>query len=294
MSPRENRDFYRENVETLRTAFQEILHHHFLLLSAFVPKMVETIKASLSESLTDGTEIEGEKVTSALNTLFIPNTENAIFYQMPRATAISSIDVAKAIEFDFRYLEQGDIAALKDVLDHQQEAFELFLTMIPSQLGIAREILDPFQIRMNALMQNSKGEKRFRVEYLKSKEDLMPTNLRLWVHKANVALDYLQDTPAPTAVVDLPIPISRSETRRPVWSSTDNSFAELIVELHKKGYINGPSPMDVLGAVAPLFENVNPDGRTLWQGIANRAHKGNRFSSIPTAPKPRKKTRPAK
>jgi hypothetical protein len=68
----------------------------------------------------------------------------------------------------------------------------------------------------------------------------------------------------------------------------------LIVELHKKGYIDGQSPMDVLAAIAPLFENVNPDGRTLWQGIANRAHKGNRFSCIPTAPKPRKKARPGK
>jgi hypothetical protein len=293
MSPREIRDFYRENVETLRTAFQEILHQHFLLLSAFVPKMVDSIKASLSGSLSEGSE-DGEKITSALNTLLVPGIENAVFYQMPRETVISSIDVAKAIEFDFRYLEQGDIAALKDVLDHEQEAFELFLKMIPPQIGIAREILDPFQIRMNALVQNSRGERRFQVEYLKAKEDLMPTNLRLWVHKANVALDYLQDNPAPIPVVDLPIPVSRPETRRPIWISTDNSFAELIVELHKKGYIDGQSPMDVLAAIAPLFENVNPDGRTLWQGIANRAHKGNRFSCIPTAPKPRKKTRPGK
>ncbi len=255
--------------------------------------MVESIKASLSESLSDGSE-DGEKITSALNTLLVPGTENAVFYQMPRETAISSIDVAKAIEFDFRYLEQGDIAALKSILDHEQEAFELFLGMIPPQLGIAREILNPFQIRMNALVQNSRGEMRFQVEYLIAKEDLMPTNLRLWLHKANVALDYLQNNPAPVAVVDLPIPVSRPETRRPVWSSTDNSFAELIVELHKKGYIDGQSPMDVLAAIAPLFENVNPDGRTLWQGIANRAHKGNRFSCIPTAPKPRKQTRPGK
>jgi hypothetical protein len=184
------------------------------------------------------------------------DAENAIFYETPRATVISSIDVAKAIEFDFRYLAQGDVAALKDVLDHQQEALERLMAMIPPQLGIGREILDPFQIRMNALVQNSRGEKRFQVEYLKAKEDLMPTNLRLWVHKANVALDYLQDNPAPVAVVDLPVPVSRPETRRPVWSSTDNSFAELIVELHKKGYIDGQSPMDVLAAVAPLFENV--------------------------------------
>ena len=290
MSPREIRDFYRENVETLRSAFQEILHHHFLLLSAFIPKIVETIKAALSESLSEASEERG-KTTPAINALLIPDAENAIFYETPRATVISSIDVAKAIEFDFRYLEQGDVAALKDVLDHQQEALEHLMVMIPPQLGIGREILDPFQIRMNALVQNSRGEKRFQVEYLKAKEDLMPTNLRLWVHKANVALDYLQDNPAPVAVVDLPVPVSRPETRRPVWSSTDNSFAELIVELHKKGYIDGQSPMDVLAAVAPLFENVNPDGRTLWQGIANRAHKGNRFASIPAAPKPRKKAR---
>ena len=192
MTPREIRDFYRENVDTLRSAFQEILHQHFLLLSAFVPEMVDSIKASLSESLTERSE-DGERTTSALNTLLVSGAENAVFCQMPRETVISSIDVAKAIEFDFRYLEQGDIAALKDILDHEQEAFELLLTMIPRQLGIAREILDPFQIRMNALVQNSRGEKRFQVEYLKPKEDLMPTNLRLWIHKANVALDYLQD-----------------------------------------------------------------------------------------------------
>jgi hypothetical protein len=118
--------------------------------------------------------------------------------------------------------------------------------------------------------------------------------LRLWIHKANVALDYLQDNPAPMPVADLPIAIQQQESRRPVWKSTDNSFAELMVELHKKGYIEGQSPMEILGAVAPLFENVNPDGRTLWQGISNRAHKGNRFSCIPEAPKARKKTGPEK
>jgi hypothetical protein len=58
MGPGENRDFCRENVETLRTAFPEILRHHFLMLSDFVPKMAETIKASLSESLADKTEID--------------------------------------------------------------------------------------------------------------------------------------------------------------------------------------------------------------------------------------------
>ena len=290
MSPRESRDFYQENVDTLRTAFQEIVHQHFLLLSASVPKLVESIKASLDEYLSERSE-DGGKIT-ALSRPFVTGTEDVVFNQMPRETANSSIDVAKAIEFDFQYLEQGNIAALKDVLDHEQEAFELILRMIPPQLGVAREILDPFQIRMNALVQNSRGQRRFQVGYLKAKEDLMPTSLRLWVHKANVALDYLQDNPAPMAVVDLPIPVSRLEPRRPVWRSTDNSFAELIVELHKKGYIDGQSPMDVLAAIAPLFENVNPDGRTLWQGIANRAHKGNRFSCIPTAPKPRKKTRP--
>lgn len=293
MTPRENKDFYRENVETLRSALQEILRHQFLLLSASIPKIVETIKAALSNSLSEASE-ERENTTPAINPLLVPDAENAIFYETPRTTVISSIDVAKAIEFDFRYLDQGNVAALKDVLDHQQEAFERLLAMIPPQLGIAREILDPFQIRMNALVPNSKGERRFQVEYLNAKEDLMPTNLRLWVHKANVTLDYLQDQPAPAVVVDLPIPVSRPETRRPVWSSTDNSFAELIVELHKKGYIDGQSPMDVLAAVAPLFENVNPDGRTLWQGIANRAHKGNRFSSIPAAPKPRKKGKAGK
>jgi hypothetical protein len=118
----------------------------------------------------------------------------------------------------------------------------------------------------------------------------MPSNLRLWIHKANVALDYLQDNPTPLPVVDLPMAIQKQASKRPVWNSTDNSFAELMVELHKKGYIDGQSPMEVLGTVAPLFENVNPDGRTLWQGISNRSHKGNRFSCIPTAPKARKKT----
>jgi hypothetical protein len=69
MSPRENRDFYRENVETLRSAFQEILHHHFLLLSAFIPKIVETIKAALSESLSEASEERG-KTTPAIDAPF--------------------------------------------------------------------------------------------------------------------------------------------------------------------------------------------------------------------------------
>jgi hypothetical protein len=82
MSPREIRDFYRENVETLRTAFQEILHQHFLLLSAFVPKIVDSIKASLSGYLSEGSE-DGEKITSALNTLLVPGIENAVFTRCP-------------------------------------------------------------------------------------------------------------------------------------------------------------------------------------------------------------------
>ena len=96
---------------------------------------------------------------------------------------------------------------------HTAENFcTLFLRMIPPQLCIAKETLESFQPRMNALVPNSRGEKRLQVEYLKSKEYQMPTNLRLCVHKANVALDYLQDNPAPVAVVDLPILVSRPET----------------------------------------------------------------------------------
>ena len=62
-----------------------------------------------------------------------------LFFQIPQERGISSIDVAKAIEFDFKYLEKGESGALKAVLDHQQEAFELFMTMIPPQVGIPRE-----------------------------------------------------------------------------------------------------------------------------------------------------------
>jgi hypothetical protein len=291
MSYSKDREFFRENVETLRSAFNEILHYHFLSLSAFIPEMVEAIKAGLSKTLAERSE-KGEKVMPEIDSLLDPQSDKAIFFQMPRETVISSIDVARAIEFDFKYLEKGEVGALKAVLDHQQEAFELFLTMVPSQMGILRETLDPFQIRLNARVQNSGGVDRHQIEYLRAKESLMPSNLRLWIHKANVALDYLQDNPAPMPVVDLPIALPRQESKRPVWNSTDNSFAELMVELHKKGYIDGQSPMEVLGAVAPLFENVNPDGRTLWQGIANRSHKGNRFACIPAAPKARKKTGP--
>ena len=293
MSHSKDREFFRENVETLRSAFNEILHYHFLLVSALIPEMVEAIQTGISKVLSERSE-EREKVTLELNSLLDPQSDKAIFFQMPRETVISSIDVAKAIEFDFRYLEKGEVEALKAILDHQQEAFEFFMTMIPSQVGIPRETLDPFQIRMNALVRNSGGVDRYQVEYLRAKESQMPSNLRLWIHKANVALDYLQDNPAPMSVVDLPIALQRQESKRPVWNSTDNSFAELMVELHKKGYIDGQSPMEVLGAVAPLFENVNPDGRTLWQGIANRSHKGNRFACIPAAPKARKKTGPEK
>jgi hypothetical protein len=293
MSHSKDREFFRENVETLRSAFNEILHYHFLLVSALIPEMVEAIQTGISKVLSERSE-EREKVTLELNSLLDPRSDKAIFFQMPRETVISSIDVAKAIEFDFRYLEKGEVEALKAILDHQQEAFEFFMTMIPSQAGIPRETLDPFQIRMNALVRNSGGVDRYQVEYLRAKESQMPSNLRLWIHKANVALDYLQDNPAPMVAVDLPIALQRQESKRPVWNSTDNSFAELMVELYKKGYIDGQSPMEVLGAVAPLFENVNPDGRTLWQGIANRSHKGNRFACIPAAPKARKKTGPEK
>lgn len=81
---------------------------------------------------------------------------------------------------------------------------------------------------------------------------------------------------------------------RPVWNSSDVDFAQLFVELYKKGYIKGQSPTDVLNTTAPLFENVSPDGHNLWQGIQNRAHKSNRFSCIPEASKRRKRRTPGK
>jgi hypothetical protein len=278
--------FFRENIETLRSAFNEILHHHFLLFSSLIPKMVETFQTRTTKALAEKSE-ESEKYLAGLETLLDPKS---LFYRIPQEGAVSSFSLGKAIEFDYKYLERGESGALKSVLDHQQEAFELFLTTITQQLGIPEETINPFQIRLNALVPNSSSVDRYQIGYLRAKESAMPSNLRLWIHKANVALDYLQDNPAPMPVADLPIAIQQQESRRPVWKSTDNSFAELMVELHKKGYIEGQSPMEVLGAVAPLFENVNPDGRTLWQGISNRAHKGNRFSCIPEAPKARKKT----
>jgi hypothetical protein len=289
MSHNKDREFYRENVETLRSAFTEILHYHFLLLSALIPEMMDAIQTGISKALAEKSE-EKEKLMAEIESFLDPRSDKATLFRIPRERAISSFSVGKAIEFNFKYLERGEPGALKAVLDHQQEAFELFVTMIPPQAGILRSTLNPFEIRMNGLVRNSNGVDRYQIEYLGAKENLMPSNLRLWIHKANVALDYLQDNPAPMPVIDLPIAIQQHECRRPVWNSTDNSFAELIVELHKKGYIDGQSPMDVLGAVAPLFDNVNPDGRTLWQGIANRSHKGNRFSCIPAAPKARKKT----
>ena len=293
MSYNKDREFFRENVETLRSAFNEILHYHFLLVSALIPEMVEAIQTGISKVLAERSE-EREKVIAEIDSCLDPKSDKAALFRIPRERAISSFSVGKAIEFDFKYLERGEPGALKAVLDHQQEAFELFMTMIPPQTGILRNALSPFQIRMNALVRNSRGVDRYQIEYLRAKESQMPSNLRLWIHKANVALDYLQDNPAPMVAVDLPIALQRQEPKRPVWNSTDNSFAELMVELHKKGYIDGQSPMEVLGAVAPLFENVNPDGRTLWQGIANRSHKGNRFSCIPAAPKARKKIGPEK
>lgn len=293
MSHSKDNDFFRENVETLRSAFAEILHYHFILFSALIPEMVEAIQAGISKVLAERSE-EREKVIAEIDSYLDPKSDKGALFRIPRERAISSFSIGKAIEFDFKYLERGEPGALKAVLDHQQEAFELFVTMIPPQAGILRNTLNPFQIRMNALVRNSGGVDRYQIEYLRAKENLMPSNLRLWIHKANVALDYLQDNPAPMVVVGLPIALQRQESRRPVWNSTDNSFAELMLELHKKGYIDGQSPMEVLGTVAPLFENVNPDGRTLWQGIANRSHKGNRFSCIPAAPKARKKTGPEK
>jgi hypothetical protein len=293
MSHSNDREFFRENVDTLRSAFNEILHYHFLLLSAFIPEMVAAFQAGISKALAEKSE-ESEKFLAELDSFLDAKSNNDVLYRIPRERAISSFSVGKAIEFDFKYLERGEAGALKAILDHQQEAFELFMTMLPPQMGIPRDALDPFQIRMNALMRNSGGVDRYQIGYLRAKESLMPSHLRLWIHKANVALDYLQDNPAPMPVVDLAIALQRQESRRPVWNSTDNSFAELMVELYQKGYIDGQSPMEVLGAVAPLFENVNPDGRTLWQGIANRAHKGNRFACIPAAPKARKKTGPEK
>jgi hypothetical protein len=288
MSHGKDSEFFRENIETLKSAFTEILHYHFLLVSALIPDMVEAIQSSISKALAERSE-ESDKVIAEIDSCLDPKSDKAVFFRIPRERVISSFSVGNAIEFDLKYLERGEPGALKAVLDHQQEALELFLTMIPPQMG-SRNTFNPFQIRINALVRNSGGVNRYQIEYLKTKENLMPSNLRLWIHKANVALDYLQDNPAPMPVVDLPIAIQQQECRRPVWNSTDNSFAELMVELHKKGYIDGQSPMEVLGAVAPLFENVNPDGRTLWQGIANRSHKGNRFSCIPAAPKARKKT----
>ena len=280
--------FFRENIETLRSAFNEILHHHFLLFSNLIPKMVEAFQTSTTKALAEKSE-KSEKFLAGLETLL---NARSLFYRIPQEGGVSSFSLGKAIEFDYKYLERGESGALKSVLDHQQEAFELFLTTIPQQVGIPEKAINPFQIRLNALVRNSSGVDRYQIGYLRAKESAMPSNLRLWIHKANVALDYLQDNPVPPQLpmTDLPIVIQPLESKRPVWSSTDNSFAELMVELHKKGYIEGQSPMEVLGAVAPLFENVNPDGRTLWQGISNRAHKGNRFSCIPEAPKARKKT----
>ena len=289
MSHGKDIEFLKENIETLRNAFNEILHYHFLLISNLIPQMVEAFQAGVTKALDEKSE-ESEKFLAELDSLLDARSDKALIYRTPQEGAISSFSLGKAIDFDFKYLERSESGSLKSVLDHQQEAFELFLTTIPQQVGIPQNNVNPFQIKMNALVRNSSGVHRYQIGYLKAKESVMPSNLRLWIHKANVALDYLQTNTAPLPVVDLPITIQHRESRRPVWKSTDNSFAELMVELHKKGYIDGQSPMEVLGAVAPLFENVNPDGRTLWQGISNRSHKGNRFSCIPAAPKARKKT----
>ena len=66
------------------------------------------------------------------------------------------------------------------------------------------------------------------------------------------------------------------------WIAPDNAFADLIVELKRKGYIAAGSDMEALSMAAPHFENVNQDAETLWKGLKNKDTFGNRqFSDMP-------------
>jgi hypothetical protein len=133
MSHGKDSEFFRENVETLRSAFAEILHYHFLLFSALIPEIIEAIQAGISKALAERSE-ERAKAVAEIDSYLDPKSEKAALFRIPRKKAISSFSVGKAIEFDFKYLERGEAGALKAVLDHQQEAFELFVTMIPPQV----------------------------------------------------------------------------------------------------------------------------------------------------------------
>lgn len=66
------------------------------------------------------------------------------------------------------------------------------------------------------------------------------------------------------------------------WIAPDNAFADLIVELRKKGYIAAGSDMEALEMAAPHFENVNKDPRVLIQGLSGKTANGGRdFEDIP-------------
>ncbi len=72
------------------------------------------------------------------------------------------------------------------------------------------------------------------------------------------------------------------------WIAPDNAFADLIVELRKKGYIAATSDTEALNIAAPHFTDVNRDGDTLLQGVNNREYLGTgrgkaSFKEIPAA-----------
>jgi len=72
------------------------------------------------------------------------------------------------------------------------------------------------------------------------------------------------------------------------WIAPDNAFADLIVELRKKGYIAATSDTEALNIAAPHFTDVNRDGDTLLQGVNNKEYLGTgrgkaSFKEIPAA-----------
>ena len=79
MSHGKDMEFFRENVETLRSAFNEILHHHFLLLSALIPENGGGHSDEAYPKLLLKDLRKGKRYLAGLNSLLDPQIYNAIF-----------------------------------------------------------------------------------------------------------------------------------------------------------------------------------------------------------------------
>ena len=110
----------------------------------------------------------------------------------------------------------------------------------------------------------------------------LPLDAQLGLERANYLLRWVQTYGSPKDEAGDLAPRQLDNSGLIRWISVDNAFADLIVELRKKGYIAADNDTEALEMAAPHFTDVNRNARVLIQGLGGKNRSGGRnFESIP-------------